>query len=423
MDTQSGANNAPQHLNRKAFIFIILTTFLSSIGFGIITPVAPFLVTRYVTDPNSAGLALGWLTAAYSICQFIAAPGLGALSDRFGRKPILLFCMIGSAVGYLLLGVGGALWVLFLGRIIDGITGANFSVSFAYIADVTPQEERGKYFGWVGALAGIGFIIGPVIGGLLAKVSYEAPFYAAAVVTFLNVFYGIFFMPESLTPEKRSKQISLIGLNPLGVLCGVFAIPQLRWLLIGVFLYSLPFAVLQSNLGLFAKDTLHWDADATGIIFAMVGVTDIIVQGLLLGRMLKWFGETRVAIGGLCCEVIGYLLLASVVLFQSPIPMFAGVIIFALGDGLLGPSLNVLLSRAAGAGAQGQVQGGSQAIQSLARIGGPLIGGDLYDHAGHAVPYAAGAGIVAVAIGVISLALPSLRKNQPTSETAPVGAD
>src|SRR4051812_35934354 len=129
MNTQTGAVNAPQRLNRKAFIFIVATTFLSSIGFGIITPVAPFLVTRYVTDPNSVGLALGWLTAAYSICQFIAAPGLGALSDRFGRKPILLFCMIGSAVGYLLLGVGGALWVLFLGRIIDGITGANFSVS------------------------------------------------------------------------------------------------------------------------------------------------------------------------------------------------------------------------------------------------------------------------------------------------------
>ncbi|MEO8607744.1 MAG: MFS transporter [Chloroflexota bacterium] len=423
MDTQTGAQAAPQRLNRKAFIFIILTTFLSSIGFGIITPVAPFLVTRYVTDPNSVGLALGWLTAAYSICQFIAAPGLGALSDRFGRKPILLFCMIGSAVGYLLLGVGGALWVLFLGRIIDGITGANISVSLAYIADVTPAEERGKYFGWVGALAGIGFIIGPVIGGLVAKISYEAPFYAAAVVTFLNVLYGIFFMPESLTPEKRTKQISLVGLNPLGVLRGVFAIPQLRWLLVGIFLFSLPFAVLQSNLGLFAKDTLHWDADSTGVIFAMIGITDIVVQGLLLGRLLKWFGDTRVAIGGLCCEIIGYLLLASVVLFQSPMPMFAGVIVFALGDGLLGPSLNGLLSRAAGADAQGQVQGGSQAIQSLARIGGPLIGGDLYDRAGHAVPYLSGAGIVALAIGAIGLALPSLAKSQPIPETVPAGAD
>jgi DHA1 family tetracycline resistance protein-like MFS transporter len=424
METQTGANTAPKGLNRKAFIFIVVTTFLTSIGFGLITPVAPFLVTRYVTDPNSVGLALGWLTAAYSICQFIAAPGLGALSDRFGRKPILLFCMLGSAIGYLMLGVGGALWVLFLGRIIDGITGANLSVSFAYIADVTPSEERGKYFGWVGALAGIGFIIGPVIGGLVAKLGYEAPFYAAAVVTFLNLIYGLFFMPESLPPEQRSKQISLVGLNPFGVLRGVFAIPQLRWLLVGVFLYSLPFAVLQSNIGLYVKDSLGWDADTTGIIFAMVGITDIIVQGVLLGRMLKWFGESRVAIGGMVCEIIGYVLIGSVAVFHSAVPMFAGVIVFALGDGLLGPSLSGLLSRAASAGEQGQVQGGSQAVQSLGRIGGPLIGGELYDRAGHAVPYVTGAAVVAVAIGFVSLALPSLAKHtQSGQEASPVGAD
>lgn len=200
-----------------------------------------------------------------------------------------------------------------------------------------------------------------MIGGLLAKLGYgyEAPFYAAAGVTFLNVLYGIFFMPESLIPERRSKQMSLIELNPLGVLRGVFAIPQLRWLLIGIFLFCLPFAALQSNQGLFVKDSLRWDADATGILYVLVGITDIVVQGLLLGRMLKGFGESSVAIGGLCCEIIGHVLIASVLLFQSPVPMVAGVIIFALGDGLLGPLLSGLLSRAADESAQGQVQGGS----------------------------------------------------------------
>jgi MFS transporter, DHA1 family, tetracycline resistance protein len=421
MDTPS--QTAPPRMNRKALMFIVVTAFLTSMGFGLITPVAPFLLTRYITDPNSAGVALGWLTAVYSICQFLAAPALGALSDRYGRKPILLFCIFGSAVGFLLLGIGGALWVLFLGRIIDGITGANFSVAFAYIADITPPEERGKFFGWVGALSGIGFIFGPVIGGLTAKISYEAPFYIAAAITLLNVIYGLFFMPESLPKAQRITDVSLARLNPFSVLGNVFALPQLRWLLIGTFLVSLPFAVLQSNLGLFAKDSLGWDADTTGMIFALVGITDIIVQGLLLGRMLKWFGETRVAIGGLCCELVGYLLLASVGWLGSPALMFAAVIIFALGDGLFGPSLGGLLSRAAGANAQGQVQGGSQAVQSVGRIIGPLLGGEVYDRVGRTVPYVGGAAIVALALGALRLAIPAIRQQSETPETVPVGTD
>jgi DHA1 family tetracycline resistance protein-like MFS transporter len=406
-------------MNRQALLFIIVTAFLTTIGFGVITPVAPFLITRYVTDPNSIGITLGWLTAAYSICQFLAAPGLGALSDRFGRKPILLFCIFGSAVGFLLLGIGGALWVLFLGRIIDGITGANFSVSFAYIADVTPPEQRGKYFGWVGALGGIGFILGPVIGGLMAKISYEAPFYLAAALTFANVLFGLFFMPESLPKADRAKQVSLAGLNPFSVLQNVFAVPQLRGLLIATFLFTLPFAALQANMGLFAKDTLGWNADATGVLFSLVGVSDIIVQGVILGVALKRLGEARVAFIGLCCEVAAYLLIASTAWTKIPLPLFAGVLVFALGDGLLGPSLNSLASRAVDAKAQGKVQGGSQAVQSLARIGGPLLGGDLYDRVGHTAPYLAGAGIVALAVAVIGLAIPGLRQPSARAENVP----
>ncbi|HEX2619949.1 MAG TPA: MFS transporter, partial [Phototrophicaceae bacterium] len=295
-------------------------------------------------------------------------------------------------------------------------TGGNISVAFAYIADLTPPGERGKYFGRIGAIAGIGFIVGPAIGGLLARFSYESPLYFAAAVTFGNLIFGLLFMPESLTPEKRAPSIRLSGLNPFGVLGKVLAVPQLRWLMIATFLFNLPFAVLQSNLALYAKDSLNWDAATVGSLFALVGITDIVVQGGLLEWLLKHFSETRVAIGGLVCEVIGYLMIASVVVIGSPIALFAGTIIFAMGDGLLGPSIGGLISRAADERSQGQVQGGSQSIQALARIGGPVVGGAVYDRLGHASPYLAGAGIVVLAIGVIGSLLPGM--GQPTRDAA-----
>ncbi|MEP7285908.1 MAG: MFS transporter [Chloroflexota bacterium] len=407
----SQPDGAAQGLQRKAFIFIVLTGFLSSIGFGIILPVAPFLVTRYVSDPASVGSTLGWLSSVYAICAFIAAPALGALSDRFGRRPILLICLFGSAVGYLCFGLGGALWMLFLGRIIDGLTGGNQGVLFAYIADLVPPKERGKYFGMIGAVFGIGFIAGPVLGALMAKLSYQAPFYFAAAVTFANVIWGLFFMPESLAKSQRVERVSLGELNPFSILRGVFAIPQLRWLLIAIFLYSLPFAALQVNLSLFARDSLHWDADAIGIIFAIIGITDIFVQGLLLQWLLQRFSEAQIAIAGLCCELAGYLLIASVVLFHTPVPLYLGTVIFAIGDGLLGPSLSALLSRSADERSQGTVQGGSQSVQSIARIAGPLLGGVLYDGLGYAAPYIAGAGIVGLAILAVIVALVALPRS------------
>ncbi|MBA3868568.1 MAG: MFS transporter [Anaerolineae bacterium] len=404
-------------IDRKAWIFILITTFLGSLGIGLISPVAPFMISRYVTDSNSAGLILGWLTSAYAICQFIAAPGLGALSDRFGRRPILLICLFGSAVGYLLLGIGGALWVLILGRIIDGLTGGNFSVTFAYVADLTPPDERGKYFGWLGAFAGIGIILGPAIGGLVAKLGISAPLYLAAAVTFANLLFGLFFMPESLSKAQRTPHIRITQLNPFTILSKVASMPQVRWLLLAGFMIALPMGALQGNIGLFAKDSLNWDAAAIGSIFVVVGITDILVQGLLLQRLLKHFSEKLVAIGGMAGEMIGYLLIGSTAFIHSPIPLLIGTIIFAMGDGLIGPALNGLLSRGVDANAQGQVQGGNQAAQSLARTGGPLLGGALYDRVGHGSPYFAGSAIVVLAIAVISMALPTLNRTIKPAES------
>ncbi len=412
-------NGGSKRINRMALIFIIITTALGTIGLGLINPVAPFLVTRYVSDPNSAGLVLGLLTSVYAICQFFAAPGLGALSDRYGRRPILLICLFGSAIGYLMLGIGGALWVLILGRVIDGLTGGNFGVTFAYVADITPAEERGKYFGWIGAVSGVALILGPAIGGLLSKISIEAPLFAAAAVTFANLILGFFFMPESLVKEKRTTKMNIAQLNPLSILVKVGSIVQIRVLLVVSFLIALSFGAVES-IGLLTKDILAWDAAATGSIFVLVGITDILAQGLLLQRLLKRFSEAQVAITGMICEAVGLLLIGSIVLIHSPVLLFLGTISFALGDGLFGPSLNGLLSRNVDASAQGQVQGGNQAVQSLARIIGPLASGVLYDHLGHSTPYMSSAVMAVLAVAVISMALPALNRTARQTESTPV---
>ncbi|MCB0213839.1 MAG: MFS transporter, partial [Anaerolineae bacterium] len=379
-----------------------------SVGIGIINPVAPFLVAQYVDDASAVGMTLGWLVSIYAICQFIAAPGLGALSDRFGRRPILLICLLGSAVGYLLMGIGGALWVIFLGRIVDGITGGDISVIYAYIADITPPQDRSKFYGWVGAVFGIGFIIGPFLGGMAAKFGIAVPLYLAAAITFANVLYGLVAMPESLAHARRTASIQATELNPFALLANIFSIQPLRWLLLAVFLYSLPFAALQSNLGLFAKDSLGWDAAAIGLIFGLVGITDIIVQGLLLERLIRRFGETRVVLGGLLGELVSYFLIAASVYLASPVPLVAGTILFAMGDGLLGPSMTGLISRRAGARSQGMVQGGNQSIQSLARIIGPLLGGYIYDAWGHTSPYLGGAVIILLTVLMMVVTVPTV---------------
>src|SRR5262249_51876350 len=196
-------------------MIILVMVFLSIAGYGIIIPVAPFLVARYLSDPTRSGITVGLLTTLYAICQFLAAPALGAISDRFGRRPLLLLCLLGSASGFLLLGIGGALWILFLGRIIDGLTGANSSVIMAYVADITPPQQRGKYFGLIGALEGLGLVLGPTLGGLLAKFGIQVPFYVAAAVAFASFVLGLLLMPESLPKAKRASSINISALNPL----------------------------------------------------------------------------------------------------------------------------------------------------------------------------------------------------------------
>ena len=391
-------------------MIVLVMVFLGISGYGIMIPVAPFLIARYVSDPAKIGIAVGLLTTIYAICQFLAAPGLGAISDRFGRRPILLLCLVGSAGGFLLLGIGGALWVLFLGRIIDGLTGANSSVIMAYVADITPPKERGKYYGMIGAVEGLGLVLGPTVGGVLAKFNIQVPFYVAAAVAFASFVVGLLFMPESLAKAKRALFIDPSKLNPFGTLREVFALHQIRWLLVAIFLFMLPGYIVQSNLGLFAKDSLLWNADAVGVLFTVFGIASILVQAVLLQLLLKRFSATQLSIIGLCLAALALLLMIPVNVVGSATLLYIVIILLALGDGLSSPNLSALISQGADESSQGKVQGGSKSMQSLAAITGPIVAGEFYDHLGHSSPYVAGAGLFALTIGAMLMALPTLRR-------------
>ncbi|GCE31649.1 tetracycline resistance MFS efflux pump [Dictyobacter alpinus] len=407
--TQEGKKPTPK---RRAIIFLAIVSFLNTVGFTIVGPVTPFMTRQYISNGNDLALTVAWMLSIYGICQLIAAPGLGLLSDRYGRRPVLFACLIGSAIGYLLFGLGGALWILFLSRIIDGLTGGNFSVLFAYVADITEPEERGAYFGIFGGISGVGFILGPAIGGLLAGISYSTPFFVAAAVTALNLLWGFFFLPESLKKEHRITAIRVRDLNPLSQLGTVFKIANLRWLLLAAFFYAFPFASLQANLTILMKDSLGWNPTQAGLVATLVGVVDILAQGVLLGKLLPIFGDVKLSIGSLILVAISYILLGAVAIIASPLILIAGVILFAGAGGLVENGLRGLTSQAVGPSQQGLVGGAGQSMQSLAMIVGPIVGGIFYAQFGHASPYWSGASIIGLAILCIVLALPALRAHR-----------
>jgi MFS transporter, DHA1 family, tetracycline resistance protein len=398
--------------SRKAIIFLLIVAFLNTMGMTIIAPVVPFMTLQHLSNPRDLAIVVAWMTSIYGICQLIASPGLGLLSDRFGRRPVLFVCLLGSAIGYLLFGLGGSLWILFLGRIIDGLTGGNFSVLFAYMADITEPAERGKYFGIAGGISGAGFIAGPAIGGLLATINYSAPFIVAAAVILFNLVWGFFFLPESLHKGNRITSIQLHDLNPLKQLYDVFTSANLRWLLLAGFLYYLPFSMLISNLTILLKDSLGWDATQAGLLSSVVGISDIFVQGILVGQLLKIFGDVKLSIGSLIMVAISYILIGAITLITSPILLIVGVILFAGSGGLVENALRGMTSRLAGPRQQGLISGASQSMASLAMIIGPLLGGLLYVQFGHAIPYWSGALVIILAILAVALVIPASTKSQ-----------
>lgn len=388
-------------VDKKAFLFGLMSVFLCGMGFSIISPVVPFLVEPYVSNASEQAFFVTLLTSVYAVCVFFVAPGLGALSDRYGRRPILLICLLGSSIGYLIFGIGGSIWVLFLGRIIDGVTGGSISTIFAYFADITPKEERTKYFGWISAIAGIGAAIGPTLGGALAKFGYAVPMYFGAIITLLNFIYGILYMPESLHENNRLKKISLVRLNPFTQLISVLSMKNLKRLLISAFLIWIPNGSLQSIFSLFTMDTFNWTPTLIGLMFSIMGIQDIISQGLIMPKLLMKLNDVKIAILGMVSEIIGYALIAASAIFTFYPFFIVGMFIFGFGDSIFGPSFNGMLSKSANSSEQGRIQGGSQALQSLARIIGPILGGQIYVSLGHSSPAFMGIILIILAIPIL----------------------
>lgn len=394
--------NTEQSIDKHALIFGLVSVFLCGIGFSIIAPVVPFLVQPYTSNPGEQAIAVTLLTSVYAVCVFFAAPIVGALSDKYGRRPLLLVCLLGSAIGYLVFGIGGALWVLFAGRIIEGITGGSISTIFAYFADIIPREQRTKYFGWVSAVVGVGSVIGPTLGGLLAKFGYSVPMYFGAIITLLNVVYGFFFMPESLDKNNRLKEITLVRLNPFIQLASILSMKNLSRLLVSAFLLWIPNGSLQAIFSQFTMDTFSWKPALIGLMFSIMGFQDIISQGFIMPKLLLKLSDKQIAILGMVSEIIGYSLIAASAFFTFYPLLIAGMFIFGFGDSIFGPAFNGMLSKSVDSSEQGRIQGGSQSIQALARMIGPIIGGQIYVSLGHAAPAFMGMILITAAILVLN---------------------
>ena len=400
---------APRATSRSLWLIYVIA-FLNLAGGTIVMPVLPFIVRKYVQDPAAVGVWIGILASSFSFCAFLSAPAFGKLSDRVGRKPVLFVSLVGSVVGFVFLGIGGALWVLLLGRVIDGLTVGNAGAYMSYIADVTPPEERAKRFGLIGAVMSVGLMLGPAIGGPLAAwLGPSAPAYFAAAVTAVTALLSLVILPESLAPENRAATFALSDLHPFKVIADAFKHPDLRPLLLLLLLIGVPMAGTQANISVFAIDVVHFGPTQIGLLVSALGVINVAVQGGLLRILLPRIGGRRVVLVGLVGEGLGYVVLGVVgAIIHAPWLLAVGVLFWAASEAAVAPSMTGLLSAAVSPAEQGWLMGGLTSMNSAARVIGPLLAGALYAGLGHAAPYWFGAIVI---LAVILLAQPLLRAN------------
>lgn len=359
--------------NNKSLFTIFLIVFIDLLGFGIILPLLPYIAEKYSASP----LQIGILSATYSLFQLISAPILGRLSDRYGRKKILIISQIGSTIGYLILGLAHSLPLLFLSRIIDGITGGNISIAQAYIADVTTKENRAKGMGLIGAAFGLGFIFGPAIGGALSKISYSTPAYFAAGISLITILATVFFLKETVNEKRASTsprtKFSLqefqriMKLHPIGILIIVFL------------MLNTSFSIMQGNFSLWTQKTFNFDASQNGWLFAYIGVLAVIFQMKLLPYVIKRFHEKNILVASLLFMCIGLLLIP---LAKHPNFLFIALFFLPLGNGLANPTIQALASENVPAEEYGETLGILQSAGSMGRIIGPIIGGEIFQTLG-----------------------------------------
>jgi MFS transporter, DHA1 family, tetracycline resistance protein len=392
----------------RALGLIFFIMLMDIIGLSILGPVAPYIVKRY----SDNALMVTMLTVIYAGAMFFAAPILGKISDRVGRRPVLIASVFGSAIGYFIFGIGGALWVLFLSRLIDGVTGGNLSTAAAYIADVSKAEERAKNFTLIGMAYGVGFILGPALGGALGQISLAAPLYAAGVVSLISVGLIYFLLPESLLVENRvTTPLRLRDFNPFVSIGDMARKPGIALLLLITALFNFSFDGINSTAGVFIVDKFAANPWALGLLFVMAGIATAVMQGTLVRSLIPKYGEKRMALVALSGEGLGALVILVTPVFWLLFPVFflqSAVVSFIFS------ALSTLAANRVSEHEQGQLAGVSAAVSGLVAALGPLWAGTVYDYVMPGAPF----WMSAILLGIACLLM--LRVKVGKSEKHPV---
>ena len=371
----------------RPLLIIFLTIFVNLVGFGIIIPLLPFYAETFGASPYVIGL----LFAVFSLCQLAAAPALGDLSDRYGRRPVLIFSLIGTVVSFVMLAVAHSVAMLFAARIVDGLSGGNISTARAYVADVTAPQDRARAYGLIGAAFGLGFILGPALSGVLAHISYTAPIWAAAAITLVATAMACFWLPETVHRAHAGAG------NPFRYLPSLVARPAVRRVLAIDFVYWCAFAVFQTTFALFVSRRFGFGVSQTGYFFATFGVLGAIVQGFLIRPIVRRFGDKPTFMIAL---VLGAFGLVTAALAHSVAAFALALVPLALGIGFGHPTVSSLVSLVARGDEQGRVQGAAGAVESLGRTVGPVLGNSSLQHFGESVPYASAAVLLLLTFGL-----------------------
>ena len=372
VDTELASSDgvpSPQAPRRGAVAFIFVTILLDMLALGLIMPILPKLIESFVAnDTAQAARIFGLFGTAWALMQFVFSPVLGSLSDRFGRRPVILLSNFGLAADYVLMAMAPSLAWLFIGRLISGITSASISTAFAYIADLTPPERRAAIFGRMGAAFGAGFVLGPATGGLLGDIDPRLPFWAAAGLSFVNAVYGLLVLPESLGHERRSP-FRWRTANPLGALQLLRSDRMLAGLSMVNFITQLAHVVLPSTFVLYATYRYGWDTRTVGLTLAIVGVCAMVVQGGAVGWIVRSLGERGALLLGLCSGTLGFLIFG---LAPTGMLSWLGIPAMALW-GVSGAAIQALMTRLVPADRQGRLQGATLSVQSMAQLAGPFL--------------------------------------------------
>ena len=365
--SEAAVEVSPPHGAAVAFIFV--TILLDMIALGIVIPVLPKLIESFVdNDTASAARIFGLFGTAWAVMQFLFSPILGGLSDRFGRRPVVLLSNFGLAADYVLMALAPSLGWLFVGRLISGITSASISTAFAYIADTTPPEKRAAYFGRIGVAFGAGFILGPALGGLLGDHSPRLPFWVAAGLSLLNGLYGLFILPESL-PSDRRAPFRWKSANPVGMLNLLRSSRVLAGLQVSNFFSQLAHVVLPSTFVLYASYRYGWDVKMVGITLAIVGICSMVVQGTAIGPIVKRFGERNALLLGLVFGAAGFVIYG---VAPTGLLFCVGIPVMSLW-GVSGAATQAIMTQQVAPDQQGQLQGATASVQSLAQMVGPFL--------------------------------------------------